>query len=101
MTSTYKYGQAYPKMGSCDITDTSNADGYISPSSFKVSAFGVTTYTPLEFVFKFNKYREAKPYVPFLDSIDFSGVSYQSPNAPGPDETQAKYTIKLYLQREF
>lgn len=78
VTDSFIEGQAYPKIGSCGITTTNNAEaGFISPSSFKVAnASGDYSYTPLELVFKFNKYREAKPYVPFLDSIDVKGVSY-------------------------
>ena len=93
------YGRAYPKIGSWGITSKSN----VSPelyTYFQVDKFGMQIQSPLEIVFKFNKYREVKPYVPVLDSFDFEGYSYKSPSAPTPNVSNALYTIKLYLSQE-
>ena len=72
--------------------------GSITTSNFRVAgSFGASdTYKPLEIVFRFNKYREVKPFVPALDSFDFDGTSYKSPSPPTYDVADVKYVIKLY-----
>ena len=67
-------GKVYPKSG-CDSNMVNLSSGTIPVRDF------VPIYTPaspyaLQLVFKFNKYREVKPYVAVLDSFDFDYVSY-------------------------
>ena len=46
----------------------------------------------LQLVFKFNKYREVKPYVAVLDSFSFDEVNYR-PSGATVDVLNASYRV--------
>ena len=67
-------GEVYPKSG-CNSNMVNLSSGTIRVNDFDHIYTPASPYA-LQLVFKFNKYREVKPYVAVLDSFDFNNVSY-------------------------
>ena len=76
-------GDIYPNSG-CDSNIVNLPSGKIYTYEFEPNGLptSMTEYPfALQLVFKFNKYREVKPYVAVLDSFNFKNIFHRPSGA--------------------